>query len=160
MKIGQWVGKIYSENDFGRGIATTLSGTIGLIIYLIFNDWVIAAFSTIMIFPIARIIASEIHQKTIKNKELKIEKENAKTLFNKFTDEEKLVIYAFVEIGGCLIPWSIANDLELSRAGVKSLMQREVLHHTFTLDGIREAFALDIEIFDIAQELYSKNQIS
>ena len=56
--LEKWAERIYSESDFGRGVATSISGAIGLSTYLFFNDWVIALFSVMISFPIIRIAAS------------------------------------------------------------------------------------------------------
>ena len=62
--LEKWADRVYSENDFGRSIATSLSGTIGLIVYLVTDDWVSAAFSAIISFPIIRIISTRIMNKS------------------------------------------------------------------------------------------------
>jgi len=46
--IEKWADRVYSETDFGRSVATSVAGVIGLAVYLIFGDWVIAAFSSII----------------------------------------------------------------------------------------------------------------
>lgn len=69
MNFGQWVERIYGENDFGRGIATSIAGSAGLAAYLYWGDWVIAAFVGIIIFPIGRILASAIHSRWIRSQE-------------------------------------------------------------------------------------------
>jgi hypothetical protein len=47
--------RLYSETDSARSIATSGAGIVGLIIYLLQRDWVIAAFSAVIVFPIARL---------------------------------------------------------------------------------------------------------
>lgn len=61
--IEKWAERVYAENDFGRSVATSLSGAIGLAVYLLADDWVIAAFSTIISFPIIRIASTGINKK-------------------------------------------------------------------------------------------------
>ncbi|MGB5677906.1 MAG: hypothetical protein WBN36_08900, partial [Gammaproteobacteria bacterium] len=61
--IEKWAERVYAETDFGRSIAISVSGSVGLALYLTTNDWVIAAFSTIITFPIIRIISTGINEK-------------------------------------------------------------------------------------------------
>jgi len=56
--IEKWADRVYAETDFGRSVATSGAGVIGLLIYLSYNDWVIAAFSTIIAFPVIRLIST------------------------------------------------------------------------------------------------------
>lgn len=67
-QIAKWADRIYAESDFGRSVATSASGVIGLIAYLLLSDWVISAFSTIIAFPIIRILSSGFHEKFNRNK--------------------------------------------------------------------------------------------
>jgi len=46
--------------------------------------------------------------------------------------------------------------VNLSESGVASLMQREILYSTMTPDGMREAFGIRVDIFDVAQKAYRK----
>jgi len=45
------VERLYSEIDSARSIATSGAGVGGLLIYLMQRDWVIAAFSAVIVFP-------------------------------------------------------------------------------------------------------------
>jgi len=98
--IEKWAERVYAENDFGRSIATSLSGAIGLVVYLITDDWVIAAFSTIISFPIIRIVSTGINEKVERQKKRKINKENALHIYKGLSDEEKEVINSYVNAGG------------------------------------------------------------
>lgn len=64
----KWADRVYKENDFGRSIATSFAGLIGLVVYLLSKDWVIAAFTSIITFPIIRIVATDINEKAERNK--------------------------------------------------------------------------------------------
>jgi len=157
--IEKWAERIYDETDFGRSIATSGAGVIGLLLYLTFNDWVIAAFSSIITFPIIRIISSGLHEKAARHKKRAIEREEAEHIYNRLSDDEKEVIQAFVNAGGSVLTWSQVNDLPLPSASIESLIQREVIWTSMTADGMRETFALDSAIFDIGnKELKLKNE--
>ena len=141
--IEKWADRVYAENDFGRSIATSLSGTIGLVVYLVSNDWVIAAFSTIISFPIFRIVSTGINEKIERRKKRSIDKENALQIYEGLSDEEKEVINSYVRAGGSVLTWGQMNNEAVSSAAVESLIQREILWTSMTADGMRETFALD-----------------
>jgi len=158
--IEKWADRIYAENDFGRGIATSLSGAIGLIVYLVTDDWVIAAFSTIISFPIIRITSTRINEKVERKKKRNIDKENALHIYENLSDEEKEVINSYVSAGGSVLTWGQMNNQSVSSAAVESLIQREILWSSMTADGMRETFALDSNVFDIANEKCTANKSS
>lgn len=143
--------KVYSENDFGRSIATSLSGIIGLAVYLISKDWVIAIFSLIITFPIIRLISSNLNEKFKKSKHNKIKKANAQKKLNSLSLEEMSVVSVFVKHGSSVLTWDQANREEsISGSAIESLIQRELICTSMTADGMRETFALDTEFFEIA----------
>lgn len=148
--IEKWADRVYAETDFGRSIATSLSGVVGLSVYLALNDWVIAAFSTIISFPIFRIISTGINEKLERKKKKKTDEENAKEKYGNLSKEEKEVIRAFVEAGGSVLTWGQMNKQADSFSAVESLIQREIIWTSMTADGMTETFALDSNIFDAA----------
>ena len=150
--IEKWADRVYAETDFGRSVATSLSGVIGLAIYLYSSDWVIAAFSSIIAFPIIRLVSTGLHEKANRHKKRTIEKEEAKHIYNHLSEEEKEVIKAFINAGGSVLTWSQMNNMPVSSASVESLIQREVLWTSMTADGMTETFALNSTIFDIGNE--------
>jgi len=75
--IEKWAERVYAETDFGRSVATSIAGAIGLVVYLLFDDWVIAAFSSIISFPIIRLVSSGLHEKATRHAKGKIEREEA-----------------------------------------------------------------------------------
>ena len=152
--IEKWADRVYSENDFGRGIATSFSGIIGLITYLISNDWVIAAFSSIISFPIIRIIATGINEKTGRGKERKISEENAKYIFDRLSNEELEVVKAYINVGGSVLTWGQVNKLPIQSAAIESMIQREVLWSSVMADGMTETFALNSNIFDLGNKKF------
>lgn len=150
--IGRWLERVYSENDFGRSVATSLSGAVGLASYLLTEDWVIAIFLTIITFPIFRLVSTGINEKVLKRKERKINRENARYMYEVLSDEEKKVIQLYVSSGGSVLTWREVNNEPVSLAAVESLINREVLWTSMTADGMRETFVLDSDMFDIANE--------
>ncbi|MFT6925664.1 MAG: ABC-type multidrug transport system fused ATPase/permease subunit [Psychromonas sp.] len=150
--IEKWADRVYAENDFGRSIATSIAGLIGLGVYLLSKDWVIAAFASIITFPVIRIVATGINEKAERNKKRKIEKEEAENLYNKLSADEKNVIQSFLMAGGSVLTWTQMNNQNVSSNGIESLIQREILWTSMTADGMRETFALDSNVFDICNE--------
>ena len=49
MNLGRWIERIYTEGDFGRNLATSVAGVVGLLTYLQLNDGVTAAFAAIIV---------------------------------------------------------------------------------------------------------------
>ncbi len=150
--IEKWADRVYAETDFGRSIATSIAGIAGLVVYLVWRDWTIAAFISIIIFPIVRIIGANIHDKMQRQHAGQIAQENAEAQYDKLSVHEKHVVQAFVQQGGCVLTWSHMNQLELSGPAIESLLQRELLSTSMTADGMRETFVLDPAIFDIGQK--------
>ena len=154
-ELNKWADRIYSENDFGRSVATSLSGGIGLAVYLLTNDWVLSAFGLIISFPIIRILSSGINEKRERNKQRAIEKERLEYSFGKLTTEEKEVVKKFVEAGGSVLTWHQVNQLDVNSSAIESLLKREMLFTSYTADGLTETFVLEQEIFDIGYEKYN-----
>ncbi len=156
MNLERWAERIYAERDFGRSIATSVAGIIGLALYLVIHDWTISVFSAVIAFPIVRIISSAAHSAyTRKNLSVK-DLEQAQELYEKLSDEEKGVLKEFVLVGGSVMSFGHANRVNLSEPAVASLMQREILYSTMTPDGMREAFGIRVDIFDVAQKALRK----
>lgn len=156
--IEKWADRVYSETDFGRSIATSGAGIIGLATYLFFNDWVIAAFSSIISFPIIRLISSGLHEKANRRRKHVVEREEAEHIYKRLSAGEKEVVRAFVNAGGSVLTWGQMNKQSVSSASIESLIQREVLWTSVTADGMRETFALNSAIYDIGnEEAQSKN---
>ena len=155
-EIEKWAERIYNESDFGRSISTSASGCIGLLVYLIYSDWVLAFFSVIISFPIIRVVSSGLHEKFLKYRTRKIKEEEAAHIYEKLSKDERKIVHKYVESGGTSLTFSQINTLNLTRPAVESLIQREVLWTSMTADGMRETFALDTELFDVAQKKISK----
>lgn len=158
MNIDRWAERIYAERDFGRSIATSVAAGVGLLLYLITHDWVIAAFSAVIGFPIVRIAASAAHSAYKRRERSETDERKAKELFERLSADEKNVLYEFVKCGGSVMSWFHANRVNLSETGVASLMQRKVLYSTMTPDGMREAVGIDVDIFDEAQKAYARER--
>lgn len=154
-ELNKWADRIYSENDFGRSVATSLSGGIGLAVYLLTNDGVLSAFGLIISFPIIRILSSGINEKRERNKQRATEKERLEYSFGKLTTEEKEVVKKFVEAGGSVLTWHQVNQLDVHFSAIESLLKRDMLFTSCTADGLTETFVLEQEIFDIGYEKYS-----
>ncbi|MBS1142619.1 MAG: hypothetical protein H6R14_25 [Proteobacteria bacterium] len=146
--IEKWADRVYGETDFGRNIATSLSGLLGLGVYLYFGDWVIAAFAAIIFFPVARITASAIHLRLSRNALLRAKQCDALRTFDSLSEEERAVVSEFANAGGCVLTWSQMNNCCVSASAIESLIQRDLLSTSMTADGMRETFVLEPAIFD------------
>ena len=152
MNLSRWVDRIYRESDIGRGIATSVAGAAGLATYLRWADWVIAFFVAIIVFPIARILASTFHSHWRLSRKRTYSRDQVKKFFEKLGSEERTVVEAFVYHGGSVVTWDECNRSQhFSAAGIESLISRGLIHVTVTADGMTEAFALDTKLFDYAQ---------
>ena len=162
MNWDKLIASIYSEQDFGRSIATTVAGIVGLVMYLLVSDWVIALFASIIAFPVCRVISSALHSKWKQKhidvlKRLKAEKE-----FSRFSQQERQVIEFFVREGGACVSWGRVNNSQLPfpRAGLNSLIARDLVRASVMEDGMSESFVLDIDTFDYAQTALRTNKES
>lgn len=147
--IEKWAERVYAETDFGKSIATSLAGVVGLAVYLLLGDWAIAAFAAIIFFPVARLTATAIHARVARHANRRARRNDAEHVFSTLSDEEQAVVAEFVNAGGCVITWSQANRSPISGAAIESLIQREVLSTSMTADGMRETFVLDPALFEI-----------
>lgn len=147
--IEKWAERVYAETDFGKSIATSLAGVVGLAIYLLLADWAIAAFSAVIFFPVARLTATAIHTRIAHNAQLRERHSNAEHIFDTLSNEEQAVVAEFVRAGGCVLTWSQTNQSPISSSAIESLIQRNVLSTSVTADGMRETFVLDTALFDI-----------
>lgn len=150
--LDKWAQRIYAETDVGRSIATSAAGIVGLSVYLLTSDWVIAAFSAVIAFPIVRLIATGLHASAVRRAQSQEKLEEAKRIYARFSAREKAVVQAFVHSGGSVLTWSQVNKLGLPGNAIESLIQREVAWTSMTSDGMREIFALDSAIFDVGQK--------
>ncbi|XPP93207.1 hypothetical protein ACN08N_25200 (plasmid) [Photobacterium leiognathi subsp. mandapamensis] len=148
--LDKWAERIYSENDFGRGVATSISGVIGLSTYIFFNDWVVALFVVMIAFPILRIVASALHKWRRNLAEQRSIERGLESTFNGLSSLERSVVDAFVDAGGTALTFSQINRLDLSSSAIESLVQRELLWTSVMSDGMTENFVLDMALFDKA----------
>lgn len=155
MNIDRWVERIYVERDLGRSIATSLAGVVGLLTYLLLHDWVIAVFSAVIVFPISKILVGAIHSAYMQRVQEDGGIEIARKQFERLSNDEKDVLFEFVRLGGSVMSWGHANKIGLHEPAVSSLIQRKLLFPTMSADGMREAFGVTVEIFDVAQQKFA-----
>jgi len=147
--IEKWAERVYAESDFGRSVATSLSGLLGLVIYLIRRDWVIAAFASMIFFPIVRLTATAIHTRLSRGANRRAKRDDAEDVYGSLSGEEKAVVSEFVSAGGCVLTWTQINRSPVSGSAIESLIRREILSTSVTADGMRETFVLDPQVFDV-----------
>lgn len=146
--IDKWAERLYSETDFARSVATSVAGGVGLGVYLWLLDWAIAAFASVIMFPIVRLVAAEFHEKATRRSRQRLEREEAEDIYAQLSEEEKKVVHAFVEAGGSVLTWPEVNRLSLPTAAFESLLHRGLLHESVAADGMRETFVLSEAIFN------------
>lgn len=157
MNLGEWAKRIYDEEDFGRSISTTLSGGIGLAIYLQSKDWVLSLFVTVIVFPLLRLIASAAHARWKETQKQQLLVRESQRRFQNLSPEEKKVLKAFVDAGGAALTWSQINRANLAVSAIESLVLRSVLATSVTADGMTETFVMQPEGFDAAQQAFSSS---
>jgi hypothetical protein len=155
MKWDKLIATIYAEQDFGRSIATTMAGVVGLVTYLLRPDWVIALFAAVIAFPVCRVVFSALYSRWKQKHAESIKRLQAEDLFRKFSPQERQVIEFFVRAGGACVSWSYVNNSNypFPRPAVNSLMARNIVRTSVMEDGMTESFVLDIDTFDMAQQV-------
>ena len=149
-EIGRWAERLYAETDVGRSIATSFAGVVGLLLYLLLGDWVIAAFSLLIVFPLAHVISEWLHGKVHRRLKRRLKESEWRDVLKRLTKEEREVIRAFIDAGGATLTWSHVNGLALPGPAIESLISRSLLATSVTSDGLRETFVLDADLFDVA----------
>ena len=150
------IGRIYSENDFGRSLATSISGIVGLITYYFSNDWVISLLSIFISFPVIRVIVTRLNDKFKKPTQQKIRENEAMHIYKSLSKQEKEIVNVFVSSGSCVLTWSQINNSSIYSNGIESLIQRELMRTSMTADGMRETFVLDTAVFDVGAKKRTK----
>lgn len=154
MKLDRWIERVYSERDIGRGIATSAAGASGLVTYLLCKDVVIAVFVTVILFPLGRIMGSELHSHWDLSKNRRRRLRELQDTIDGFGSEERSVVDAFVHHGGNVITWRECNRLPgFSHTGIEALRSRDLITESVMADGGTETFILNPELFDYAQRI-------
>ena len=160
MNFSEWAKKIYDEDDFGRSISTSLSGIMGLAIYLQSKDWVLSLLVFVIVFHPLRLVASSAHTRWKETKKQQLQSQEAQKRFENFSPEERNVLSAFVEAGGAALTWSQMNRANVAVSAVESLKLRGILNTSFASDGQTETFVIQTEVFDMAQRVFSSSASS
>lgn len=146
----KWIDRVYAETDVGRSVATSLAGLVGLGVYLFRGDWVIAAFASVIMFPVARLAASAIHHRFAGDTVQAAHRQWAERTYNALSDEELKAVDVFVKAGACVLTWRQFNRSDASGNALESLMRRDALTASIMADGGSESFVLDTDLFDVA----------
>jgi hypothetical protein len=154
-KLDRLASAIYSEDAIGRGIGTSLAGLAGLLAYIYGQDWVVAAFTALIAFPIGRIAAKAVHSGWQERAKRRLERRSAAEQLSRLSREEVRVLKFFVESGGSCVTWGMVNRSSLSVPAIESLSRRGLLECSVALDGMTETFVLDTEAFGLALRAFS-----
>jgi hypothetical protein len=149
--LDKWADRIYAESDFGRSVATSIAGALGLGTYLFLGDWVIAAFAAVISFPLLRMLATALHKRVLRRSESTSATRQADEIYESLSETEKEVVLVFVEAGGCVITWGQMNQTDVSGSAIESLIQRDLLSTSVTADGVRETFVIGPAVYDAAR---------
>jgi len=158
MNYEKLITAIYAEEDLGRSVATAVAGVAGLVAYRLSSDWVVAFFSAVILFPLARVIATALHSRWKVRRSETTQALRAEAEFNMFSLQERQILEFFVRKGGCCVSWGEVNRSEFPfpRTALNSLMERGVVRTSVMEDGMTEAFALNVDTFDIAQKAFRR----
>ena len=160
MDIDKWAERIYQEEDFGKNVSTTISGLLGLIVYLLMDDFAVAAFITIIIFPVVKILSNTLRNRHLKKSE-DVERENARKemddIVKNLTDQERRVIHEFVKYKSSVMSdqYIKMNSVFLPDGAVRSLMERSFLTEQTFLSGSYD-LKLNIVIFEAGRRYFEK----
>ena len=147
MNFDRWVERIYSENDPGRGVATTVAGAMATAIYLYSSDWAVAALVGVTIFPVAKIAASGFHANWTRKRRRSEDHAEFGELLDRLGYQERLVVQHFVWHGASVMTWGECNTYDLSRSAINSLIERGLAKEAEEAQGV----AIDTRFFDYAQ---------
>ena len=117
----------------------------------------VAGFSAIITFPIARLFAAWGFNSIYTTADRQKADDLASRTFAKLSDEELEVVSAFVTAGGCVLTWSQINRLDISGPAVESLMQRGIISTSMTAYAMHETFVL--ALFDMAKMRFKNERI-
>ncbi|WP_299769024.1 hypothetical protein [uncultured Pseudoteredinibacter sp.] len=159
MDLDKWAGRIYEEEDFGKNIAISIAGIIGLTIYLIQSDFVLAAFITIIVFPPVKILLRHFESKYTKRREaerLDSQKKELVKVVENLTGQERRVIHEFVKYKSAVISneYLSVNSIHMPDGATKSLRERGYLK--VESYGTPQDFdlKLNIEIFEAGRVVF------
>jgi hypothetical protein len=161
MNIEKWAERIYLEEDFGKNVATTGAGVIGLCVYFYKSDFALATFVTIIVFPLIKIISNALSDKYSKEKQnlrLIEARKNIEETVKSLTGDERLVIHEFVKAGGSVISskYIQLNKIHMPDIAVKSLMERGYLREGYYGKSGEYDLKLNIAIFEAGRSVYEK----
>lgn len=137
---------IYNENDYSRGLATSLSGTLSLISYLIWYDIIITFLSLIIFYPVSRMACFSILKKYNEKKE----KQEILEFFKSFSTQEEYLLKEFVSNGSSFLHYSYINKFQNE---IESLINRNILKE------VENGYQLNIKVFNEANKVYQKYAI-
>lgn len=145
---------VYNESDSSKMIAISMSGIVGLIMYFfITKETPILIFTTLIIFPIAKLLTSSILNHINKKNELKLQEINYQELYSELnSNEKKFIDYAFVMGDNEVVDWGIIDDAWLSREVLISLLDKKVLTIINPLGTSDDQFKIKSEFYKIAKK--------
>lgn len=160
MDIDKWAERIYQEEDFGKNVSTTISGLLGLIVYLLTDDFALAALITIITFPVVKILSNILRNRHLKKREA-IESENARkemdNIVRNLTNQERRVIHEFVKYKSSVMSdkYIKMNSVFLPDGAVKSLIERSFLTEQTFLSGSYD-LKLNVVIFEAGRRCFEE----
>lgn len=144
--MNRWIERIYAETDFGRNVAVSGSGLIALAAYLVFADAVIAILTLIIVFPVLRVVATTLYEKSSVRTKRRLLIEKATAEYDRLGYAEKKALDMFMWKGALVLSWSEAHGTEAGYAAFEALVERGLVKN----DEEAERFVLNTEMFDVA----------
>lgn len=166
-KLLHWfLGRMWDEENRGKLIAISVALTAGLIAVLHFGDWdsfsiwsalILGCVVVIIVFPVATIVATALHASWKQSRGRRRSRDKMKKLFENLGGEEEAAIQQCVFRGTSVIRLvEINNSQDLTYEGFESLINRDLAQLTSTALGVKDAYALDTELFNYAQTALPK----
>lgn len=162
MNIDKWAKRIYLEEDFSKNIAISVSGAVGLAIYLVKTDFELAAFVTIITFPLIKIVSNSLRARHLEKKQeddVEFAKQKFDLIVKELTDQERLVIHEFVKYDSAVMSnkYIKMNHVFLPDGAVKSLMERDfVIEENYGyLSGYD--LKLNLDLFEAGRRYFKFN---
>ena len=150
----KWIDRIYTERNFGRGVATIFACATGSAAWLCADEWIFTVFVIVASYLSVNIVADPIHDRITLARKRGHTKRRMKELFSNLGHEEISVLKGFVSVGGNVVTWRMFNKYpHFNRVGMDSLVHREMAHPSVGADLMTETFVLNEDLFGYAQSV-------
>jgi|GEM_PF-3267513 hypothetical protein len=154
MKWDRHMAMMYAEEDFRRVVAP-VAGIVGLATYLLYPDWVVALLAAVIASVVCFAFSLARHSRRKQKHVSPIRQLQADAFLPGFTWQERQVLEFFVREGRASVSWKYGKNSQhpFPRAGLNSLVARDLVRELLGEDGMAESFMLDSDTFATAQRV-------